>query len=158
MIAAGMTVRARGLLCRVVESERTGNGYILKLQALDNSQFTFSLITPVEPIELSEVSQPSLERPGRLALFRLFHYALILESSGIGQKALSPFLLPIRREEYQLVPVRMALSLPRPRLLIADDVGLGKTIEAGLILSELHARRRANRVLIVCPASLRLQW
>lgn len=84
---------------------------------------------------------------------------MFLETSGIGQETIAPFLLPaIRHEDYQLVPVKMALSLPRPRLLIADDVGLGKTIEAGLILSELHARRRANRVLIVCPASLCLQW
>jgi SNF2 family DNA or RNA helicase len=96
---------------------------------------------------------------GRLSLFRLFHQAMLLETSGIGQETIAPFLLPaIRHEDYQLVPVKMALSLPRPRLLIADDVGLGKTIEAGLILCELHARRRANRVLIVCPASLCLQW
>jgi superfamily II DNA or RNA helicase len=43
-------------------------------------------------------------------------------------------------------------------LLIADDVGLGKTIEAGLILRDLNARRRANRVLIVCPPSIMDQW
>ena len=48
--------------------------------------------------------------------------------------------------------------MPRVNLLIADDVGLGKTIEAGLILSELLLRRRIQRVLILTPASLRLQW
>jgi SNF2 family DNA or RNA helicase len=48
--------------------------------------------------------------------------------------------------------------MPRVNLLIADDVGLGKTIEAGLILTELLLRRRIQRVLILTPASLRSQW
>lgn len=159
-IAPGMTVKTRGKQCRVVESIPCGRGEsVLRLQALDDPQFTFSVATAVETVEPVEVRPPSLDRMGRLPLFRLFHQAMFLETSGIGQETIAPFLLPaIRHEDYQLVPVKMALSLPRPRLLIADDVGLGKTIEAGLILSELHARRRANRVLIVCPASLCLQW
>ncbi|MBN1485503.1 MAG: DEAD/DEAH box helicase, partial [Chloroflexia bacterium] len=61
-------------------------------------------------------------------------------------------------KDYQLVPVVMALELPRVRMLLADDVGLGKTIEAGLILTELLARQLASRVLIVVPANLREQW
>ena len=48
--------------------------------------------------------------------------------------------------------------MPRVSLLIADDVGLGKTIEAGMILNELLLRRRIQRVLILAPASLKLQW
>src|SRR4051812_2189697 len=50
---------------------------------------------------------------------------------------------------YQIVPLLMSLGEDRVRLLIADDVGVGKTIEAGLVLAELLARRRARRVLIV---------
>ena len=61
-------------------------------------------------------------------------------------------------EDFQLVPLLKALRMPRVNLLIADDVGLGKTIEAGLILTELLLRRRIQRVLILTPASLRLQW
>jgi SNF2 family DNA or RNA helicase len=52
----------------------------------------------------------------------------------------------------------MALGSDGVRLLIADDVGTGKTVEAGLILSELLARGRARRVLIVVPANVRDQW
>ena len=70
----------------------------------------------------------------------------------------SPFHGAIQVEDYQLVPLLKALRMPRVSLLIADDVGLGKTIEAGLILSELLLRRRIRRVLIMTPASLRMQW
>src|SRR5439155_12799138 len=55
-------------------------------------------------------------------------------------------------------PIVMALEMPRVRMLIADDVGLGKTIEAGLIVTELLARQRVSRVLVICPANLREQW
>jgi len=64
----------------------------------------------------------------------------------------------IELETYQLIPVLKALRLPRARLLIADDVGLGKTIEAGLVLLELARRGRAGRVLVACPAALTDQW
>ena len=70
----------------------------------------------------------------------------------------SPFHGAIEVDDYQLVPLLKALRMPRVSLLIADDVGLGKTIEAGLILSELLIRRRINRILILTPASLRIQW
>lgn len=60
---------------------------------------------------------------------------------------------------YQFRPVLRMLDSPHQRLLIADEVGLGKTIEAGLIWSELEARnRQLNRVLIVCPAVLTQKW
>ncbi len=70
----------------------------------------------------------------------------------------SPFHGAVQVEDYQLVPLLKALRMPRVNLLIADDVGLGKTVEAGLILTELLLRRRIQRVLILTPASLRLQW
>ena len=66
----------------------------------------------------------------------------------------SPFHAAIQTEDYQLVPLLKAMAMPRISLLIADDVGLGKTIEAGLILSELIQRRRIRRVLVICPARL----
>src|SRR5262249_7070718 len=69
-----------------------------------------------------------------------------------------PWQSAIQIEDYQLYPVLKALLLSRVELLLADDVGLGKTVEAGLILSELISRRRIRRVLIVCPAALQTQW
>lgn len=60
--------------------------------------------------------------------------------------------------DFQLAPLLMALGQDRVRLLIADDVGTGKTIEAGLVVSELQARGVAKRILVVVPAALRDQW
>ncbi|WP_405858785.1 DISARM system SNF2-like helicase DrmD [Streptomyces sp. NBC_00090] len=70
----------------------------------------------------------------------------------------APFRSGVKPEDYQLDPVVRALQMPRTNLLIADDVGLGKTIEAGLVMQELMLRHRARTMLIVCPASLTLQW
>ena len=70
----------------------------------------------------------------------------------------SPFRSGIEVDEYQLDPVVRALSMPRVNLLIADDVGLGKTIEAGLVVQEMILRHRVRSVLIVCPSSLQVQW
>lgn len=70
----------------------------------------------------------------------------------------APFRSGIDIEEYQLDPAARAILMPRVNLLIADDVGLGKTIEAGLVAQELLIRHRARRILIVCPAALQIQW
>ncbi len=79
--------------------------------------------------------------------------------SSADTKALqSPFRSGITIEEYQLDPVVRALQMPRVNLLIADDVGLGKTIETGLVVQELILRHRARTVLIVCPSSIQIQW
>ena len=72
----------------------------------------------------------------------------------------APFRAGIRLRDsaYQLLPLRKALKLPRVNLLIADDVGLGKTIEAGLIVRELLLRRRIDLIIIAAPPSMTLQW
>lgn len=70
----------------------------------------------------------------------------------------SPFRAGIDIEDYQLLPLVKALRMPRVSLLIADDVGLGKTVEAGLIAQELVLRNQAQKILVVCPPSLCLKW
>lgn len=59
---------------------------------------------------------------------------------------------------YQFKPVLKMLDSGSSRMLIADEVGLGKTIEAGLVWTELEARGRANRVLVICPSGLVPKW
>lgn len=70
----------------------------------------------------------------------------------------APFWSGVNVEAYQLEPLRRALGSPRTNLLLADDVGLGKTIEAGLVIQELFLRHRARTAVIVCPPSLALKW
>lgn len=70
----------------------------------------------------------------------------------------SPFRAGIRLDAYQLEPLRKALRMPRVNLFIADDVGLGKTIEAGLIARELLLRKKVREIYVSCPPSMLLQW
>src|SRR5579872_3418510 len=70
----------------------------------------------------------------------------------------APFRAGIRLDAYQLLPLRKALRLPRVNLLIADDVGLGKTIEAGLVTRELLLRKRVDFIVIAAPPSMTIQW
>jgi len=108
--------------------------------------------------EKSTLPEPtSFDDPKRLRAFLdAVRWGAISQSD---DRALhSPFRSGIEIDEYQLDPVVRALSMPKVNLLIADDVGLGKTIEAGLVVQELILRHRVRSVLIVCPSSLQLQW
>jgi hypothetical protein len=79
-------------------------------------------------------------------------------SAADATKFQAPFRAGIKLMAHQLTPLMKALELPRANLFIADDVGLGKTIEAGLIMQELILRQQASFLLVVCPASVCLQW
>lgn len=70
----------------------------------------------------------------------------------------APFRAGIRLDAYQLLPLRKALRLPRVNLLIADDVGAGKTVEAGLVLREMLLRRRVDYAVVAAPAGMVRQW
>jgi ERCC4-related helicase len=70
----------------------------------------------------------------------------------------APYRAGIEVKAYQLEPLRKALLMPRISLFIADDVGLGKTIEAGLILREMLMRQKIRRAVIACPPSVVKQW
>lgn len=120
----------------------------------------------LEPSQLPKVNEaPPMPAEDFDALLRAARWTALtpyLDPDGAGpldrQPVSSPLHSGIRVEDYQLVPLLRALQMPRVNLLIADDVGLGKTVEAGLILKELLLRRRIRRVLVLVPAALRLQW
>ena len=80
-------------------------------------------------------------------------------ADALGREELvAPFSAPVLPLPHQLYAVSRALSGERVRYLLADEVGLGKTIEAGLILRELKARGLVRRTLVVAPAGLVGQW
>ncbi|WP_051814657.1 DISARM system SNF2-like helicase DrmD [Streptomyces iakyrus] len=106
-----------------------------------------------------ELPSPSagFDEPGRLdAFLDAVRWGAIASADKTALQA--PFRSGVEIQDYQLDPVVRALSMPRTNLLIADDVGLGKTVEAGLVMQELMLRHRARTMLIVCPAGLTLQW
>ena len=120
------------------------------------------LLQPGELPKASNQPMPAEDFDGLVRAARWTSISPYLDPDGSGPldrlPPASPFHGAVEVEDYQLVPLHKALHMPRVNLMIADDVGLGKTVEAGLILTELFIRRRVNRVLILTPASLRIQW
>ena len=111
----------------------------------------------VPATQLPQVTETSWDDPQTLGAF-LDAVRWGTVASADAKTLQAPFRSGIMIEEYQLEPVARALAMPRVNLLIADDVGLGKTIEAGLVVQEMLLRHRARRVIVVCPASLTLKW
>ncbi len=111
----------------------------------------------VEPEAHGLGDLPKLDPP---AHFGAFLHALKWSavSAADATRFQAPFRAGIKLMPHQLTPLMKALELPRANLFIADDVGLGKTIEAGLVLQELILRQQAGFVLVVCPASVCAQW
>ncbi|MBK7758725.1 MAG: DEAD/DEAH box helicase [Deltaproteobacteria bacterium] len=119
----------------------------------------------LEPSALPKVEQTPPMDPRELdAMVRAARWSALTPSlpfSGLAEDRpplASPLYGAIHPEAYQLVPVLRALEMPRVALLLADAVGLGKTIQAGMVLRELMLRRRIRRILVICPAALRTQW
>jgi len=113
---------------------------------------------PFEKIEYAEKNTPDISIVGSLNKQLLYINAYRMSLIHGTSPLLSMQRSNVIPTNFQLVPVIMALNSPRVRLLIADDVGLGKTIEAGLVLNELIARNLIRKILIICPANLREQW
>lgn len=111
----------------------------------------------IRPAQTGLGTPTALDEPRRFAAYL---HALKWSSVTATDARLfqAPFRAGIHLLDHQLSPLKKALELPRVNLFIADDVGLGKTIEAGLVMQELMLRQRVDRVLIVCPASVTLQW
>jgi SNF2 family DNA or RNA helicase len=141
------------------------NHHLLELASVEDEGLGEQLrvVWELEPgrtiVEHANLPDPKrgFESPERLeALLHAVRWGAI--SSADIQALHAPFRAGITLEDYQLDPVARAILMPRVSLLVADDVGLGKTIEAGLVVQELMLRHRARTVLVVCPASLQLQW
>ncbi|MBN1954820.1 MAG: DEAD/DEAH box helicase [Anaerolineae bacterium] len=153
--APGTVVRARSRLWRVDGQEAN----VLVATAIDGGETEQTrFYIPFEDIQPGQLPPPSPDIVGHAAaqdlLLRAYRLSLLHGTAPLISLQRSR-VIP---KDYQLVPVVMSLEMARVRMLIADDVGLGKTVEAGLILTELLARQMASRVLVVVPANLREQW
>ncbi len=138
--------------------------HLLRLSSVEDEGLgeELAIVWELEPgaIPVEKTSLPQLNAFDLPRVFDAFLDAVAWGSvSSADDKALqAPFRSGVDVDDYQLDPVVRALSMPRVNLLIADDVGLGKTIEAGLVTQELILRHRARRILIVCPSSIQVQW
>lgn len=115
-------------------------------------------LADVENIREERFERINAELPGDLSaqrlLLRAYQFDLIHGSApflSLHRSSVVPY-------NYQMVPLVLALEKPTTRMLIGDDVGLGKTVEAGLIISELVQRGKVKRVVFLTPANLKQQW
>jgi superfamily II DNA or RNA helicase len=157
-LQVGNLVRARGREWVVLPDSRD---HSLRLRPLGGADEDAILVyLPLEPIrpEPATFPLPDPAKAGSRAAGLLLRDAMRLKlSAGAG-----PFRsfghLGVEPRAYQLVPLLMALRQETVRLLIADDVGIGKTIEAGLIVRELLDRGEIQRLAVICPPHLCEQW
>jgi superfamily II DNA or RNA helicase len=158
----GNLVRARGREW-VVQADAAfdDNVNLLRLRPLGGSDDdTIVLIPDLEltPVEPATFPWPDPEQPGNHAAALLMRDALRLKLRAGGGPFRSFGNIAVEPRAYQLVPLLMALRLSTVRLLIADDVGIGKTVEAGLIVRELMDRGEITRLAVLCPPHLVEQW
>src|SRR5271166_1685091 len=175
-VGQAVHVRNRLATVRAVEPydhpKGLGRLHIVDVEYLDNWRYPESeqLLWEVEATAqvLGKTSLPSVDahRPDSPDSLRAFVNAhrwtrlnRLRESEDIkDEPLLGVWNSAIQVHAYQLEPVLKALAMPRVSLLLADGVGLGKTIQAGLVLEELLLRRRIRRILVLCPAMLQRQW
>jgi len=156
--APGDLLRARGREWVALPSPREG---ILALRPLSGSENDTVILDPaleMLPVEPARFDLPADARPTVQAKAALLADAMRLTLRRGAGPFRSAAQLAFEPRTYQLVPLLMALRLQVPRLLIADDVGIGKTIEAGLILRELMDRGEIDTFSVLCPPHLVEQW
>lgn len=160
-------VYAQGLPRSPADEAVPGLTHVVELQSLDEDRLGENL-SVVWELEVGNTVAPQQGLPERISadgfddpsILAAFVDALRwgAVTSADPNRFQAPFWAGINIEAYQLEPLRRALSSPRTNLLLADDVGLGKTIEAGLVVRELLLRHRARSAIVVCPPSLSLKW
>ncbi len=166
-LESGDTILLNGSPAEVIKTYSVGDLDYLRAYIQDSGVKTVC----IDDVEIELVQEPLGEldpatadqlHPDHEAVsadwFDLRSQALQLQIAHEQGQLLSISNSLVRLEPYQLACVNWVMQKLRQRALIADDVGLGKTIEAGLILKELTARNRADRVLFVVPAHLQKKW
>ncbi|MDF0660822.1 MULTISPECIES: DEAD/DEAH box helicase [unclassified Rhizobium] len=154
----GDLIKARGR--EWVALPTPGEG-LLALRPLSGNENDIVVLAPdleLTPVEAARFDLPDDARPTVQSKAALLADSLRLTLRRGAGPFRSAAQLAFEPRTYQLVPLLMALRLQVPRLLIADDVGIGKTIEAGLILRELMDRGEVDAFSVLCPPHLVDQW
>ena len=155
--AAGSLVRARGREW-VVLPDSTGDLLVVRPLGGSDDEVT-GIWMPMETVEAATFALPDPGRDlGDYRSGRLLHDALRLSVRASAGPFRSFGRIAVEPRPYQLVPLLMALRLDPVRMLVADDVGIGKTVEALLIARELLDRGEVSRLCVLCPPHLAEQW
>ncbi|GIG29038.1 helicase-related protein [Cellulomonas marina] len=154
--AAGALVRARGREW-VVLPDSTEDFLVLRPLGGGNDDVA-GVHTALETVEPATYPLPSADDLGDAASAGLLRTALRLGFRSSAGPFRSLAQIAVEPRAYQLVPLLMALRQETVRLLIADDVGIGKTVEAGLVAAELLAQGDARRLAVLCSPALAEQW
>ncbi len=154
--AVGSLVKARGREWVVLpESDEQ----MLVLRPLGGTEDEVTgIYAPLEQVEAAHFDLPNPTQPGDYRSCRLLRDAVRLGFRSSAGPFRSFARIAVEPRPYQLVPLLMALKLDPVRLLIADDVGIGKTIEACLAVRELIDRGEVARFAVLCPPQLAEQW
>jgi superfamily II DNA or RNA helicase len=152
----GSLVRVRGREW-VVLPESTEDFLMLRPLGGSDDEVT-GIYVPLEPVEPAQFAPPDPTHVGDSRSSRLLRDAVRLSSRSSAGPFRSFGRIAVEPRPYQLVPLLMALRLDPVRILIADDVGIGKTIEACLIARELLDRGEVSRLAVLCPPQLAEQW
>jgi superfamily II DNA or RNA helicase len=132
---------------------------LLVLRALGGgADDTAGVLVGLEHVEPAVFDWPDPDRAGDHLGARLLRDAARLGFRSSAGPFRSFGAIAVEPRPYQLVPLLMALRLDPVRLLIADDVGIGKTVEAGLVAKELLVSGQAKRLAVLCPPHLAEQW
>ncbi|SFD72914.1 DISARM system SNF2-like helicase DrmD [Streptomyces aidingensis] len=159
-------IRGQNWVVSGVAAAPAGGTTVVHLQSVADGRYgdTLSVIWEVEPGRrvlpagsLPDASAGAFDPPEHLSAF-LDAVRWSAVASADVKTLQAPFRSGVAVEPYQLEPVARAVGAPRVNLLLADDVGLGKTVEAGLVAEELRLRGRAHRIMVICPAGLTLKW
>jgi superfamily II DNA or RNA helicase len=156
MFSVGTLVKAREREW-VVLPESTDDLLILRPLGGTDDEVT-GIYLPIESVSAAEFDLPDPARPGDYRSCRLLRNAVRFGFRSSAGPFRSFGHLAVEPRPYQLVPLLVALKLDPVRVLIADDVGIGKTIEACLIARELLDRGEITRMAVLCPPHLAEQW
>ncbi len=154
----GTLVRARGREWLVLSGSDSEVLRVRPIAGSEEDQTYIHLALEAEPVTDASFPRPEPTQKAGHDAALLLRDALVLSL----RRGAGPFRsfgqIAIEPRAYQLVPLLMALKLDPVRLLIADDVGVGKTIEAALIARELLDRGDVERFAVLCPPHLVDQW